>query len=1048
MDNQGAGTKKIVLKHRSLGAQQGVVDAEATEDQITSDALAAVTNNQSETLAGSAADTTLQYQGEIFDQFYRPLSALGGDARLTELAAEHLVPHDYVSARLESSRATKQIHQQAAEALATQIHNLAQVRRETDVDVYLSAFNVVLATHDCYTAKEILDLANAYFTERYYDEIRERGERPEIFYQIIKRVGAAASDRIKRIVSGLDVADMASRLWNLYHGRFPNRFAMITDVLLDCTEKQVRTLRSEFLVIPYRDIAMQLRSILFEVRSDSKEQGKRTIGRTEATDQRRVQAYRARGQLRAIRYLLLGRSADEVALIKRCFLELDTSDKPDSEKAFDYVVQKMFLHTELDRLGTLFQGWSAEEEANELHKLLYPNATSREIEDTLSDPRDAVDRDFGQGIGPYLKRFKKSRALRDKSDLIHRIHNVFELLDERIAALTPARFIATNDALLERYGYELDPSLFRLFTVFDARSVATVLDERVRCGYDFFEIVKPLEFLGPRDCLAVQKAFACMYGIELRDAIDRRLLAVRDKTSLAEREELYARYIDGRGRWPLAIDLLGRYLGYEEVVTEWSPEFVADQKDEELSIRIAQEIDQEVKQGELDATILPLLLELDQEQLARLERAFFELTEPPLPLQRGLSQILSPEAFGRYQLATFGLRDDVVGALAQDPLMLISLRYMPPSIIKIVRGLFQLEIGEKIDLWLINQFPLVEDEDLLIDLLSIAYTPEAFTFRVAIQETRREVPSHIENLRRFWSRAVVARLGMERAVDRNFPRMRVHVKQAAARHALPPAVLAEMMLSFEGVDPAVTSKILECFDAVDSYSLQEILRENIRDQSIIEEAYDVLFPDAQLRTSIKSMKIDLDVMNEILLHLDGHSAEEVAAEVHALLELCAGAELGERLQELFSPSTDDYVNPRIPLDINWMEEMMYQVGLAYERLYALDMFDAFVAGGVSLETLEMLSGYVFGSEVCSTAQELHQLIVWGQRGEPVPEGTEARLATFLESRGVRHRQRIARAYAAYWARLPDSRDLLSGISAYVRETTAKHKIVALFAALV
>jgi hypothetical protein len=1048
MDNQGAGTRKIVFKHRSLGVQQSSAGDAGGNLLDSTPTVQSSSAGIEEAPAENGADTTLHYQGEIFDQFYRPLSALGGDARLVELAGEPLVAPDH-SGRLSAadSKAKYARHQQAAEALAAQIYQLAQVRRETDVDVYLSAFNVVLATHDCYDAKDILDRANEYFTERYYNEIRERGERPEIYHQVIKRVGPAAAERIGRIVAGLDVYATANRLWDLYHGRFPSRTAMIADVLLDCTERQVRTLRAEFLVIPYRDIARQLRSILFDVAVEGSASGKKTIGRNEAADHKRSQAYRTRDQLRAMRYLLLGRSSEEISLIKRFFVELDTTEKPEHEKSFDSVLQKMFLHVELDRMGSLFQGWSPEREAEELHNLLYPQTLGAGIDDYLSDPRDAVDRDFGQGIGPFLRRFKKNRMWRSKSELSHRLLNVFELVEERVAALTIDRFMATNEVLLDQFGYELDPSLFRSFCCFNPRSVAGALEERVKSSYDFFEMVKPIEFLGPRECLAVQKAYACMYGIEIRDAIDQRLSVVHDRTPQSEREELYARYLDGRGRWPLAIDLLGRYHGHEEPINEWSPEFVPNESDEQLATRIAQELDQEARPGDLDGIITALLSGLSQDELARLERSFFELTDPPLPLQKALIETLSPEAFCRHQLATYGINEDLVCEIAKDPFTLTHFRHLPTGIIKVVRSLFQVRFGTKIDLWLISQFPLPEDEDVLIDLLSIAYAPETFAFRVAIQELRRDIPAHIDGLRRFWSRDLVARMGMERAIDRCFPRFRVHIKQAAARHAIQPALLAEIMLSFEGVDPIVTSKILECFDAVDIKGLQRILRDNIHDQRIIEESYDLLFPDAQLRTSIKAMKVDLDLINETLLHLDGYSAEEIAAEVHALIFSLSNAELGAALNEVFAPSTLEGPNPRIPADVNWMDEMMYQVGLAYERLYQADMFDAFAAGGVPLEMLEALAASVFGSEVCGTAQELHTLIMLGKKGEPAPDNAEEQLASFLESRGVRHRDRVARAYAAFWARQPGAGELSDGVTAYVKESNAKRKILALLAGL-
>jgi hypothetical protein len=97
--------------------------------------------------------------------------------------------------------------------------------------------------------------------------------------------------------------------------------------------------------------------------------------------------------------------------------------------------------------------------------------------------------------------------------------------------------------------------------------------------------------------------------------------------------------------------------------------------------------------------------------------------------------------------------------------------------------------------------------------------------------------------------------------------------------------------------------------------------------------------------------------------------------------------------------------------------------------------------------LEALAASVFGSEVCGTAQELHTLIMLGKKGEPAPDNAEEQLASFLESRGVRHRDRVARAYAAFWARQPGAGELSDGVTAYVKESNAKRKILALLAGL-
>lgn len=1042
MDSQGTGIRKIALRHRSLGSRGDTQASSKASNRHDVYPAAAIDENHPDD-----GENTLHYQGEIFDQFYRPLAALGGDVRLAELAQEDLTfPHGKTKLSQNEAEARDRVHQKAAEALANQIYNLAQVVRESDVDVYLSAFNVVLANYNCLDAVEILTRANHYFTERYYNEIRERGERPEIVSQVVKRVGHAVSDRIGRIATGLDVRQMAAELWSIFHGPLPHRMALVEDRLLDCTARQARALRSEFLAFPFRDIARQLREVMSVSASapDKSVTTKRPLTRSEAYDAKRQQALASRDRLRAVRYLLLGRSEEEVVVIKRYFIELDESDRPDDEKGLEVELSKELSPTEFEKIKPLLAGWSPESEAEEIHKLLYPAGGDAEIEDTLSDPRDAVDRDFGEGIGPFLRRFKKRRMWLGKADVKSRVQNVHEVLAERVAALSIERFLQTNEALITRFGYELDLNWFPSGSLFDPRALAAVLNERIGVAYDFFELMKPLEFLGPHECLAVQKAYASLCGIELKDAIDNRLNQLRDKTPQAEREILFARYVDGKGRWPLSVDLLARYRGEEIETNEWSPEFVPTGDDEERAIRLAQEVDNDVPKGALDGVISAILAPLSQQELRRLERTFLEMTDPPMPLSRALSEVLSVEAFNRYQAAIFGLNiEECTDRIASDPLTLEELRNLPVSVIKIIRNHFQLKYNQKLDLFVMGQYSLEQDEDIAVSLLSIVYTPEAYLFRPAIQEFRKEIPAHLDGLRRFWSRDFLGRMGMERAIDIHFPRFRVLVKQAAARHALTPAILAEIILSFEGISADITVRILECIDVVDIERLLSILRTTIHNQRTVEEVYDLLYPDAQLRDSIKAIPVDLDLINETLLHLDGFSAQAVAEEIYELGSFLSGVEFGDELLGVLSPSNEHHRNPRIPNDVNWLDEMMYQISLAYERLYGIDLFDVCQKRGVPLGHIEQIAGFVFGGDVCASAQDLHRLIKMGQEGRPLADGAEEQVASFLESRGARHRERIVRAYAAFWARQPGSQGLVYDLSTFLRESSYKRKILAI-----
>jgi hypothetical protein len=258
--------------------------------------------------------------------------------------------------------------------------------------------------------------------------------------------------------------------------------------------------------------------------------------------------------------------------------------------------------------------------------------------------------------------------------------------------------------------------------------------------------------------------------------------------------------------------------------------------------------------------------------------------------------------------------------------------------------------------------------------------------------------------------------------------------------AVSPALFAELMLCLEGVDPEVPQRLLEHFDAVDINSLLTLLRSYRRDQGIIEETYDLLNPDAPLRRSIKEMKVDLDIINETLLHVEGYSAKEVAIELHGLVQDLSGKELGETVLSMLAAPTPQRPNDRIPEDINWMDEMVYQVALAYYREYREDLIDACRAKGLDEHQLEDLTARVFGMEVCASAKELFTLIKTAKEGGESQEHAEQRICSYLESRGLRYRARFVRAYNSFWAYYPGYESLLDDIAQFFRDLGVRKKM--------
>ena len=158
MDNSGQGGKRIVFKKRMLASQALASEESAQQPEAPQEE------------AQEQVDYShYYYQGEIFDQYYRPLGIEGGEAKLAEIASDPLAapaPESRLDRQARQARGNEQ--QEIAEALANQIYTLAQKVRETDIDVYLSAFNVVLAEKSPREMKEILDRTNDFFTEHFY----------------------------------------------------------------------------------------------------------------------------------------------------------------------------------------------------------------------------------------------------------------------------------------------------------------------------------------------------------------------------------------------------------------------------------------------------------------------------------------------------------------------------------------------------------------------------------------------------------------------------------------------------------------------------------------------------------------------------------------------------------------------------------------------------------------------------------------------------------------------------------------------------------------
>ncbi|MEY4668677.1 MAG: hypothetical protein RL518_1376 [Pseudomonadota bacterium] len=1027
--------KKIILKRRTK--HDG--DSDLTTEIIEAPA-------SSETTAQPVDETKYFYEGEIFDQFHRPLKVKGGVERLQEIASRPLSisePHPRESARQRDAQSKER--QSIAEALAHQIYKLAQKDRETQLDVYLSAFNVALSERTCDESLDILTRANEFFTEHYYAVIRERGERPEIYNQIIKRVGHSHADRLQRIVFGLDVEATAKKLWDIYQGGHSDKANRILDILLDCTEMQVIALREEFLKLPYKDLARQLFAVLNQSQQSAPAAGRRTIGKSELTEHKKTTAFRARDQLRALRYLLRGRSEEELTLVKRFYMDLGEPQLPANELTLEFQARRLFPPAEFERLAALMRGWSPHGEAEEIHKVMTMATVRGVIDDPYGDPREIVEREYTQGIGPFLRRFKRSRLLRDHTSVIGLSCIAYHQLRERVAALSYSRFLATNQALRDYYGYELEPSLFLSLRLFDARERAVLFHERLEVSFDIFEALQPIEFLDPRQCLAVEKAHQSLFGMAMREALEQRLSAVGATTPPADLAAVCARYLDGHGRWPLNIDLLAQYRADDSGCGVWDYDHVPSQEVETLAVRLGEIVDVDRAPTEMDRVIRETLSGLSTEALHELERVFFDMTEPCTPLRETLAEVMTPDGYSLLMVSFGGFESGaLVQRLHEDPLYARYLRELPSDDIIFLRESFKRTFYVDLVDHVIRGSETADDKDVGLEAISALLKPEVLAVRRLLGEMKRETQPELETLRLVCSGPALKVMGFERAYDNAFFSFRVHLKTAAARLSLTVNSFVELILLLEGIDPDILLRVQECFDTLDIQTLQEILRAHKHTQKLIEECYDLVYPDRTFRHALKELQVDPDLINETLLHLEGYCAQSVALELRQLVESLEGSELASKVLDVLVPQSHDRVNERIPQDINWMDEMIYQIGLSYRRQFGESLVISCRKKGVANHALEDISGRLYGPEVSSTARELFNLIKCAKEGVEPPQGADARICSYLESRGPKYRERLMAAYQSHWAHQAGFGGLLDDLTKHFNDSASKRKLLAMF----
>lgn len=981
-----------------------------------------------------AEKTELYSEGEIFEQFYRPLGKSHGRGILQELSKEHCTINlEEVERELTALTIREPDLEAAGIALADQIYTLAQLTRETDLDVYLSAFNVVLSERPSVELKRVLNYANSYFTKQYYAQIRERGERPEIFHQIAKRVGSEQGDRIWKIATGLDIEASARGLWNILKLDDQERMVQAEDLLLDLTEKQLRALRLEHLSIPFKELAKTLiKNLSAKIQEP---EYKKTIARAEVNEQRKWRIRRSRTELTILEKILSGRTQNELDFIafwyrtavKKEGLELSGNILKDAESRLEKVHHA--------RLKELFVGWTKEAAASKMNALLFPELDGKGLRDVLADYVGDRATITSREYERYLNKFGKRAFFLTKPDLKERTSFAFSAVKQELALLTEEQRTDLNDELSGQFGYVLgaefipqrDPSL---------RGLLEQVLEALEVAWDLEELLKPISCLTPAKAHRLSGLYEIHTGRKLLESFLAKAAELQKAALLPEEKRLFALLLEGGNRPILWGDLLEFWDNRKRPL----PHLV--QKPVDLEAIAGSLAGLFLDDGDTTQQILETVRSLSVQDREDLEQVFYSLTDPQTALLVAAAEKLGSEDLQELRglLAATALEGysskDLASEIDRDPAKLLMLYRLPSWFTKRVNA--QLK-DSGIESALESFDSQLESEISRIDLLGGYLIGSVHELHADLASSGADKKELHEKIRLLFTQPLINLIALERTYDKMYPRLRNHLKIATAEGRLPKLLFGEIILRLEGIDPKVLTDIQECFDAIDIEKLQGILAEQRDAQRSIEEVFDLIHDETTLRRSVKDMKIDLDLINETLLHIEGYYSNDLAQEIKDLCANYNGIELGSKLLFVLDPET----NKGIPNDMNWSEEMQYQIGLAFQRLTGKEIIKALRDLEIPDSMITSLTEKIYGAEPSQTARQIFDLVEKHKSGANVELVEEEKISIFLETRGVRHRIIARKAYDANWAWLSGGIDVTEDISRHFKNPAAKKRIILL-----
>jgi hypothetical protein len=322
-------------------------------------------------------------------------------------------------------------------------------------------------------------------------------------------------------------------------------------------------------------------------------------------------------------------------------------------------------------------------------------------------------------------------------------------------------------------------------------------------------------------------------------------------------------------------------------------------------------------------------------------------------------------------------------------------------------------------------------------LRTILFAKDAFELGAMLKRFRPLEGEEVERLADELSKSFEEICAFERSFDRLFGSLRLLLKQLASAGCLERKDLAFSSLRLEAADSDLCARLQKLIEIADFETVQQLFKDE-RDHLItIEECYDVVYVETELRAALNHMDASLNAICRCLLLLDGYDSEAVAQEIHLRLQNSIGSEIVQEVVQYLRPSTEEDPNPYIPEDMNWVDEMYLQIRIAYREKFGNELLPLLVERGIGDEQHKQLAYTVYGTRTAEKAAEVYSAL----RGKDAAKGGIEKVRKTLGTIDPRLRECVVSLYNAYFAVRPGHRTLEMEIKAAPGDPDAKVKLL-------